>query len=265
MLITLSRGAYAMVFPDEWRAKVGYPYLAPFRQGGVTSFRWLHMAAPLYGLDAELAAKQAAKYSPELEHQASAWIKEVTGVDVGANFAEGLKSGVVLCQLINAIKPGTVAKINNQKMAFMQMENINAFLAGCRSLGMQDQDMFMTVDLFEEKNIGQVVQCIHGLGRAAQRVGYNGATLGPKEAEKNARVFTAQQMADAKNAVPLLDAGMNQQAKKGVDVSIRHQQVRPGAATASSEPTKLTQGSTNAAGVQFGARREIGGQYPNKE
>lgn len=38
------------------------------------------------------------------------------------------------------------------------MENIGFFLDGCRTLGMAPTDMFQTVDLYEEKNINQVIQ-----------------------------------------------------------------------------------------------------------
>ena len=37
-------------------------------------------------------------------------------------------------------------------------ENINNFLAGCRTIGVPDTDLFMTVDLYEAKNMTQVVQ-----------------------------------------------------------------------------------------------------------
>ena len=83
-------------------------------------------------------------------------------------------------RLVNAIKPGSVPKINASAMPFKQMvrccsgarclcvrsmrapvtspfqENISNFLKACRALGMLEFEMFSTADLFEEKDITQV-------------------------------------------------------------------------------------------------------------
>ena len=60
-----------------------------------------------YGLDKELAEKAAAKYDTGLEGECRAWIENVTGDKLGEySLQEELKNGVVLCHLINTIKPG---------------------------------------------------------------------------------------------------------------------------------------------------------------
>ena len=68
-----------------------------------------------------------------------------------------LKNGKVLCKLINAIKPGSVKKINENKMTFKEMENINCFLSACEEIGVKKVDLFQTVDLYEGQNIPQVI------------------------------------------------------------------------------------------------------------
>eukprot|EP01090_Pellita_catalonica_P017571 TRINITY_DN5335_c0_g1_i1.p1 TRINITY_DN5335_c0_g1~~TRINITY_DN5335_c0_g1_i1.p1 ORF type:complete len:259 (+),score=34.39 TRINITY_DN5335_c0_g1_i1:87-779(+) len=89
----------------------------------------------------------------------------MTGETFPGSFEESLKSGVLLCKLINAIKPGTIAKISTKKMAFMQMENVAAYIKASGEMGVPSRDNFMTVDLYEGKNIGQVVQNILALKR----------------------------------------------------------------------------------------------------
>lgn len=69
------------------------------------------------------------KYSEELAAECLEWIKEITGEPINTsgdtdNFFEVLKDGVLLCKLINTIKPGQIKKVNESKMAFKCMENI---------------------------------------------------------------------------------------------------------------------------------------------
>ncbi len=74
-----------------------------------------------FGLDAELEAKKAAKHDPKMEAEALLWIKELTALECGSlTTHEFLKSGVVLCKLMNVLRPGIVAKVNESKMAFKQ-------------------------------------------------------------------------------------------------------------------------------------------------
>ena len=60
-----------------------------------------------------------------VEREAQEWIEAVVGERFEGSFAESLKDGVILCKLINTIRPGSVAKINNPAtMPFKKMENI---------------------------------------------------------------------------------------------------------------------------------------------
>jgi len=117
---------------------------------------------PAYGLSADIKDKMDSKLDPSLLQQAKDYIKDKTGVTIN-DFHEDLKDGVVLCDLANALRPGTVGKINKGKMPFVQMENINSFLTGCERLGLQKIELFMTVDLYEAKNLIIVVDTILAL------------------------------------------------------------------------------------------------------
>ncbi|XP_022109736.1 myophilin-like [Acanthaster planci] len=156
-----------------------------------------------YGMTAELADKTAAKYDPQQEREAQDWIEAVTGERVQGSFQEGLKSGVILCKLINVLQPGSVKKINESKMAFKMMENIGNFLDACYAYGCPKADLFQTVDLYENQNMPQVINGIHALGRKAQAKGFSGPTLGPKESQGNKREFSEEQMREGRGVIGL--------------------------------------------------------------
>eukprot|EP01135_Chromosphaera_perkinsii_P001128 Nk52_evm78s158 gene=Nk52_evmTU78s158 len=125
---------------------------------------------PVYGLDAELAEKMAAKYDPEREKQAKDFITEVTGhslegVEGPDALSEALKNGVILCELANKVKPGSIPekKISSSKIAFKMMENINFFLEAAKNMSIPSSNLFQTVDLYEARNMEQVINTILGV------------------------------------------------------------------------------------------------------
>ncbi|CAM9915920.1 unnamed protein product [Discosporangium mesarthrocarpum] len=148
-----------------------------------------------YGLDAELARKRDAKYDLHLEWEAREWMEGVTGDRFEGDFAAELKDGRRLCALVNGIRPGSVKRVNDSRMPFKQMENISNFIKVCRTLGVAEHSLFETVDLYEEKDLGVVVQCIHALGQTIQTTcpEFKGPHLGVKQAEANKREWTEEQ------------------------------------------------------------------------
>uniref|UniRef100_A0A8C3TTC7 Calponin n=1 Tax=Catharus ustulatus TaxID=91951 RepID=A0A8C3TTC7_CATUS len=62
----------------------------------------------------------ALKYDPQIEEDLRNWIEEVTGLSIGPNFQLGLKDGIILCELINKLQPGSVKKINQSKLNWHQ-------------------------------------------------------------------------------------------------------------------------------------------------
>ncbi|KAL6073520.1 Transgelin-3 [Balamuthia mandrillaris] len=125
-------------------------------------------------LENDIAVANEFKYSVELERIACDWMGKVLDKDLATpSFIECIKSGVVLCELLNKIKPGTVtAKIHDSRIAYRQMENIGNYLKGCEALGMRQTDLFNTVDLFEEKNLHLVIKNIVVLGNTVQGKDY---------------------------------------------------------------------------------------------
>merc|ERR1711988_1535312 len=162
----------------------------------VSSSSGLVMAfhGPSYGLSRECAMKSQAKFSPERAKQCVTWVEEVTGSKLGEmkdqiDFGELLKDGSVLCNLINALQPGSVKKINTLKAPFKQRENIEMYLKACTAYGLKEQDLFQVNDLYENKNLYTVVDNLFSLGGMAQKKSWEGPALGVKVASENKRNF----------------------------------------------------------------------------
>lgn len=49
------------------------------------------------------------------------------------------------------------------------MENLTKFTEACKRFGVDEMDVFQSVDLWERRNIPQVSQCILALGRAVSK------------------------------------------------------------------------------------------------
>lgn len=125
-------------------------------------------------------------------------LEEVEGME---EFQEKLKDGVILCNLINAIEPESVRKINSSGMAFKQMENINNFVEACVKYGCKKEDMFQTVSLYEGTNMAEVLNGLFALGRKCALKGKKG--IGPKESDPNKRSFTEEQLRAGEGTIGL--------------------------------------------------------------
>jgi len=158
------------------------------------------------GIAAEAQSKINSKYSEEQAAEVLEWIAVITGKDFDKsgnmdNFYENLKNGQMLCEVINTLKPGQIKKIQTSAMAFKCMENINQFVDGAKACGVPSEETFQTVDLWERQNLNAVVICLQSLGRKGGNFGK--PTIGPKEAEKNVRQFTDEQLRASEGIVNL--------------------------------------------------------------
>ncbi|XP_013778164.1 transgelin-2-like [Limulus polyphemus] len=160
------------------------------------------------GFAAEAHNKIKSKYDPQLAFQLLQWIKDLTNEDIDTdgdskNFHATLCDGKILCKLINILQPGTIPekKINDSKLAFKKMENINHFLEGAQKLGVPSEEIFQTVDLWEQQNLTAVCICLQSLARKAHKYGHK--SLGPKEAEPNIRTFSEEQLKAGEGVIGL--------------------------------------------------------------
>ncbi|GAM19908.1 hypothetical protein SAMD00019534_030830, partial [Acytostelium subglobosum LB1] len=94
------------------------------------------------------------------------------------DFQASLKNGVLLCKLINQIKPGIVPKVNQATTDFANRENLSFFIKAAKQLGLRDTQLFDTTDIYESKRIRNVAISLYWLGRAARAVStYKGPQL----------------------------------------------------------------------------------------
>ncbi|NXF99471.1 LMO7 protein, partial [Sakesphorus luctuosus] len=113
------------------------------------------------------------------------------------DFRAALENGVLLCDLINKIKPGIVKKINRLSTPIAGLDNINVFLKACENIGLKEAQLFHPGDLQDLSNrvtvkpeetnrrVKNVLITLYWLGRKAQSSPhYNGPYLNLKAFEK---------------------------------------------------------------------------------
>ncbi|XP_028413679.1 myophilin-like [Dendronephthya gigantea] len=186
-------------------------------------------AAPS-GIALDIRRKLDASYDIDGELNARLWIEDVTGIlmddpppevesleqlnewrindrELGPrHFANVLKDGIFLCKLINTLEPNTIKKIHEENLnRFKMTENIFNFLSAAKKWGCTEQDLFQTVDLYEERNMNQVLNGIYAVARRIQdRISDDKfPTLGPKEAKYSPRSFTEEQLNRGKHICAL--------------------------------------------------------------
>ncbi|RDA92774.1 hypothetical protein CP533_0810 [Ophiocordyceps camponoti-saundersi (nom. inval.)] len=141
--------------------------------------------ASVTSLDKDLRKMRLEKYTPAAAAEARAWVEDILGDKLpSSDLLEGLKDGVALCRLVNLLLPPPGVKFKKSAMPFVQMENISHFLRACQMppLGLHQHDMFLTVDLYEQKDPAQVLQCLGAFSRAAHALAPNSfpTTIGPR-------------------------------------------------------------------------------------
>ncbi|XP_038625029.1 LIM and calponin homology domains-containing protein 1 isoform X1 [Tachyglossus aculeatus] len=112
--------------------------------------------------------------------EARRWIEQVTGKSFGdVDFRTALENGVLLCELLNAIKPGLVKKTNKLAAPIAGLDNIILFLRGCREVGLKESQLFDPGDLQDpasrltvtnsdcSRKLKNVLVTIYWLGKAA--------------------------------------------------------------------------------------------------
>ncbi|KAK2817216.1 hypothetical protein Q5P01_025407 [Channa striata] len=161
------------------------------------------MAAPVAGRDVPNAAPRDEPEPLEPSHsepacqEAQKWIEAVTGKSFGdKDFRSALENGILLCELLSAIRPGLVKKINRLPTPIAGLDNLSVFLRGCEELGLKGSQLFDPGDLQDtsiranlkdsdcNRKLKNVLNTVFWLGKTASScASYKGPTLNLKEFE----------------------------------------------------------------------------------
>ncbi|XP_045908829.1 guanine nucleotide exchange factor VAV3-like isoform X2 [Micropterus dolomieu] len=88
------------------------------------------------------------------------------------DLAQTLRDGVLLCQLLNNLKPHTInlkeINLRPQMSQFLCLKNIRTFLTSCCVVfGMKKSDLFEAFDLFDVRDFGKVMDTLSKLSNTA--------------------------------------------------------------------------------------------------
>uniref|UniRef100_A0A3B4A1E3 Calponin-homology (CH) domain-containing protein n=1 Tax=Periophthalmus magnuspinnatus TaxID=409849 RepID=A0A3B4A1E3_9GOBI len=129
--------------------------------------------------------------------EAQRWIEEVTGKSFDcSDFRGALENGVLLCDLINKLKPGIIKRVNRLSTPIAGLDNVSVFLKACGKLGLNESQLFHPGDLQDlstrvtlkrdesSRRLKNVLITIYWLGRKAnQDLLYEGPQLNFKSFE----------------------------------------------------------------------------------
>ncbi|BAO39282.1 Transgelin [Kluyveromyces marxianus] len=129
--------------------------------------------ADVTSLDEDLKELRSKKFNNKDIEEIKSWIFKVIGEpEPQGRLTESLKDGTVLCKLANTLSEADTGKVNlikwkNSSISFVQMEQIAMFLQFARQYGVPEDELFQTVDLYEEKDPAIVYQTLKSLSRYA--------------------------------------------------------------------------------------------------
>eukprot|EP01084_Bolivina_argentea_P292095 502082_1 len=136
---------------------------------------------------------------PDETNAVSDWIHALLDItnDQDLDLFDELKSGILLCKLINLIKPNTVPNFKESSIAFFQRENIQKFIQGCINIGMDKIDTFDTNDLFEQKRLSSVMRHMFALNETAKHIGFEGPFIENIQRKKKEEKKREEQLHEA--------------------------------------------------------------------
>ncbi|KAM0677466.1 hypothetical protein BDAP_001967 [Binucleata daphniae] len=146
------------------------------------------------------------------------WISKIINKEIEQNLFDALSDGVLLCILVNCIKPNEI-KIQKTYNVFQRMANISNFLIFAKNIGVPDEELFSSIDLAEKKNIKQVEICLYSFSRHAFNQKLIKNCVGPMLGEKKKYTFSDDVIFKGNTILPKQNAGSIDPDKKQKDVA----------------------------------------------
>jgi chemotaxis protein histidine kinase CheA len=111
----------------------------------------------------------------EQEEKARKWLEDLLGLEVENDFFVALGDGVLLCSIVNTIRPGTINKVFSaarcKKIISKKMDNINSFMAGARRIGVFPSYMIDLNEFAARKRQDKLVKTLVKLQEIAEKAG----------------------------------------------------------------------------------------------
>jgi len=177
------------------------------------------------GMNQEIWAAIEAKFDPARALNCLQWIADVTGEEIPEQtgqdsvvhwFAETMKNGYLLSKLILTLDPDVKNRIGKRKwrakkvkMPFQAMEQIELFGKACKEIGLREQDVCTSQDVWNKENPNQIISTLYALNAEVVQRGWNGPTISDsfKRAEENIRNFDEETLKGKAAAIPIWNQG----------------------------------------------------------
>jgi len=149
------------------------------------------------------------------------WIEMVLNIRVSDDLQEALRNGVILCYLMQEIEERSIPRIQeNTTSEWRIKENIHFFLLALADYGIGRHRIFLLSDLFENKNMVNVVESLAELARVANSRGFKPVMRNPEQDTSPVPTLTAEQKKTIKEQISRLKDKATERGRVKVSAEI---------------------------------------------